>query len=199
MRIQSGQPALLVKDTTKLSFVHTESDFIDFKNEFLLPHRLSNLGPRMTVGDIDGDGLEDLYIGGAAGYTGVLYRQTGEGFQRIASQALDGDSLCEDGQSVMLDIDQDNDLDLMVVSGSNEFEDASPELQDRLYVNDGRGNFTKKRTSFADRYVSRIVCPECRLGPGRRSGCFHRRLYTSRRIRFADKIITASKRWWAIH
>jgi hypothetical protein len=126
-----------------LAFRHEENSFVDFKNEFLLPHRLSTLGPKITMGDVNGDGKEDFYIGNAAGAKGGLFISSGDGFIPSAQPALYADSLREDGESFFFDADGDKDLDLLVVSGGNEFEDGSEELADRLYLNDGKGIFLR--------------------------------------------------------
>jgi hypothetical protein len=126
-----------------LAFRHEENSFVDFKNEFLLPHRLSTLGPKITTGDVNGDGQEDFYIGNAAGAKGVLFINSVDGFIPTQQPALDADSLKEDGESLFFDADGDKDLDLLVISGGNEFEDGSEELADRLYLNDGKGTFLR--------------------------------------------------------
>ncbi|MFM7186872.1 MAG: VCBS repeat-containing protein [Bacteroidota bacterium] len=143
-----------------ISYTHQESDYIDFKTEFLLPHRLSNLGPRIAVGDADGNGMQDLYIGGSAGYSGQLLIQKNDCFLAMTSPELSQDSLKEDGQSLFSDVDGDGDADLIVVSGSNEFQDGSPELQDRIYLNQGKGEFIKSN----DRLPSDTIAGLCIRG-----------------------------------
>ncbi|MFM2135358.1 MAG: hypothetical protein RL021_758, partial [Bacteroidota bacterium] len=98
-----------------------------------------------ATGDVNGDGLEDFYIGNAAGAKGKLYIQTEAGFKANPQSDIEADSLKEDGESLFFDAENDGDLDLLVVSGGNEFEDGSPELEDRLYLNDGKGNFIRSR------------------------------------------------------
>lgn len=127
-----------------IDFVHKEDEFVDFKREFLLPYQLSKQGPRMAKGDVDHDGREDVYIGGAAGQSGRLYLQTADGqFHAAPSQPWKADSASEDIGSLFFDADNDGDLDLYVVSGGNEWIKPGQELQDRLYRNDGKGQFTK--------------------------------------------------------
>jgi hypothetical protein len=127
-----------------LNFVHQENDFVDFKRERLIPRRISTEGPSLAVGDINQDGLSDLYVGGAAGQEGRIYLQTKEGqFTVLASPVLTGDVNSEDVASTFFDADGDGDMDLYVVSGGNAFPLNDPKYLDRLYLNDGQGNFTK--------------------------------------------------------
>ena len=129
-----------------INFIHKENDFIDFKEEVLIPYQLSREGPAMAKGDVNGDKLEDLYIGGAIGQAGQLFLQTKEGTftpASSASQPWQTDSVHEQVNALFLDVDNDGDQDLYIVSGGNEYADQSPEFQDQLYVNDGKGNFTK--------------------------------------------------------
>jgi enediyne biosynthesis protein E4 len=132
-----------VTEMMRLHHKHEESKYNDFDRESLLPHTMSDLGPGVAVGDVNRDGLEDFYAGGARGYSGTLYLQTKGGFVASSSQPWSKDMNCEDMKATFFDADQDGDLDLYVVSGSNEFEEGSPYLQDRLYLNDGSGNFKK--------------------------------------------------------
>jgi hypothetical protein len=129
---------------TGLDFMHKENVYDDFEKEILLPYKQSTQGPFMAKGDANGDGLEDLYIGGASGQSGELYLQTASGrFSQKKIQAFNSDKSYEDMQSIFFDFDNDNDLDLFIVSGGNEFANYSSLYADRLYLNDGNSNFTK--------------------------------------------------------
>jgi hypothetical protein len=98
----------------------------------------------MAVGDVNNDGLEDLYFGGAKGSPGKLYFQKKSGLFELQKQAcFNSDKESEDNGALFFDADGDKDEDLYVVSGGNEFSKESPELQDRLYINNGNGNFSK--------------------------------------------------------
>ncbi len=143
-----------VSQDSLVPFIHKENNYIDFKREQLLPHKLSTQGPKMAKGDVNGDGLEDVFIGGAKESPGELLVQTVEGGFKTKKAAFDADSGSEDIGALFFDADNDGDLDLYVVSGSNEFEIDAPELQDRLYINNGKGGFTKSSTSLPQMSVS---------------------------------------------
>lgn len=120
-----------------------ESQHIDFKDEPLLEQMNSNRGPFACAGDVNGDGLDDIYFGGAASYPGHIYLQSANGqFVKKSNIALEQDQAYEDGQSVFFDADKDGDLDLFVCSGSSEVRDMRY-YENRLYLNDGQGNFTR--------------------------------------------------------
>ena len=118
-----------------------QNEYVDFNYEPLLPHKLSEEGGKMTHADINGDGRMDFFVGGAAGEPGYFFiQQTNDKFLK---KALSQDAQYEDIGVHFFDADNDNDMDLYVVSGSNEFESGHELYQDRLYLNDGLGNFTK--------------------------------------------------------
>ena len=142
---------VLFSDVTKsmnLNHKHEEDKFDDFKRESLLPHKMSDLGPALAVGDVNKDDLEDFYIGGAKGHAGKLYIQTKDGFRESVSQPWSEDINCEDVKAKFFDADNDGDPDLYVVSGSNQDDEGSPNLQDRLYMNEGTGNFKKMKDAL---------------------------------------------------
>ncbi len=126
-----------------ITIKHQENAFDDFERESLLPHKMSNLGPALAVADVNGDGLDDFFVGGAKGYAGRLYRQTIEGsFRLLPVSAFSVHQASEDVDALFFDADQDGDQDLYVVSGGNDYPAEDPRLQDRLYLNDGRGGYT---------------------------------------------------------
>ena len=123
---------------------HEETFFDDFALQPLLPNQLSQLGGGTAWGDVDGDGDDDLYLGGAAGQIGELRLNQGSGrFTAQWVEAFRDDKACEDMGAVFIDADGDGDQDLYVVSGSYEFPKGAEELYDRLYLNNGMGGFTK--------------------------------------------------------
>lgn len=135
---------LTIQPTTAPDFTHRDPPFDDYRDQVLLPYKLSQQGPFLASGDITGDGIADVFVGGAAGQAGALFALSADGAAtRIRQPALEADAGCEDQQAVMLDADTDGDLDLFVTSGSNEFQMRDAALQMRLYLNDGRGVLTR--------------------------------------------------------
>jgi hypothetical protein len=129
---------------TKFNYTHTENDYIDFKREPLIPYKCSRKGPYTTKADVNGDKLEDIFIGGSVGTSGKLFLQTTTGgFTESKQLVFEKDKAFEDNGVLFFDADSDGDMDLYVVSGGAEFEKGSTNYQDRLYTNNGKGNFTK--------------------------------------------------------
>lgn len=126
-----------------INYKHEESEFVDFDRDKLLFHMVSTAGPRLAMGDVNGDGNEDFYVGGAKDQPGQLYIQRSSGFVKQQQASFEEDKASEDIASIFFDADNDKDLDLYVCSGSNEFSTSSVALSDRLYLNDGKGNFNK--------------------------------------------------------
>ena len=146
-----------VSNKLNLNFIHKENQYFDFNRESLMPFKVSTEGPKIAVGDVNNDGKEDLYMGGAKGQSGELFLQNASGF--INSKQVDfiKDAIFEDVDAVFLDIDNDKDLDLYVVSGGNEFYENNVEQFDRIYRNDGKGNF-KRDVSALPKMFSNKSC-----------------------------------------
>ncbi len=133
-----------VTDSVALPFVHHENEFSDFNREPLMPKLVSTEGPFMAVADVNGDGLDDIFVGGAKGQPGKLLIQQRDGrFVSSSESELAKDSISEDLGALFLDVNGDGRPDLYVVSGGNEYSEGASALQDRLYLNDGRGRFHK--------------------------------------------------------
>lgn len=123
---------------------HTENDYNDYDREILIPHKMSNLGPTIAKADVNGDGLQDLFIGGSAGYRSMLYVQRQNGSLDLSIQPVfTEDQESEDLDAVFFDVDGDGDLDLVVASGGNEYAEGDKRYKDRLYLNNGAGNFSR--------------------------------------------------------
>ncbi len=128
---------------------HQEDGYIDFYYERNIPELLSREGPHAAVGDVNGDGLDDVYIGGAAGQAGQLYLQTKDGgFAKKTEKVFDEFASFEDVAVLFFDADKDGDLDLVIGPGGNNQPPNSREIQMRLYKNDGKGNFEIDAAAF---------------------------------------------------
>ena len=125
-----------------LTFLHQEDEFIDFEREPLLPHMLSRLGPALAHRDVNGDGLQDVFVGGARGKASALFFQQMDGtFREVSVDVFAAHRDFEDVDALFLDVDGDADQDLYVVSGGSFVDGPSNAYQDRLYLNDGFGSF----------------------------------------------------------
>lgn len=130
---------------------HQENDYVDFYNERMLPHILSREGPKAATADVNGDGLADIYIGGAEGQTGKVYIQSKEGaFNKKEQPGLKQEYLVDETANCFFDADRDGDMDLLVCAGGNNHTAGSKELGLRLYNNDGKGNFTPNAGAFPE-------------------------------------------------
>ncbi len=142
-----------LQNVNTINFTHSENEFNDFNKEVLLPYKQSTLGPCISKGDLNGDSRDDIFIGGASGQAAQVFIQTDTGFQPTINPVFETDRNFEDMESLLIDIDNDNDNDLYVVSGGSEFNERSNQLKDRIYINDGKGNFSKFGNSELDLYT----------------------------------------------
>ncbi|GAB3891141.1 VCBS repeat-containing protein [Spirosoma agri] len=148
--VRTTQTPIFQDNTTKsgLNFVHKESPFVDYNRDALVKQQFSTQGPALATGDVNGDGLDDVFFGGASGQPHRLFVQQGGRFVDKTPLAIRQDTTYEAVDAVLFDADKDNDLDLYVVSGSNEFGAEADELLDRLYINDGEGAFTRSESGL---------------------------------------------------
>lgn len=135
----------IFKETTAqvgINYAHKENPFFDFNRERLMPRSYSNLGPALAQGDVNGDGLDDFFLGGSFRAPRALFIQNPNGKFSIQTAPFIADSLREDVGACFFDADGDHDLDLYIVSGGNEPPINAPLYQDRLYLNDGKGKLS---------------------------------------------------------
>ena len=141
-----------------INFNHQENTFDDYQHQVLLPHKLSQMGPAMAKGDVNNDGLDDVYLGGATGHSAYLYIQNRDGSFSISnSNFWEKESRYEDVDALFVDINGDGYQDLYVVSGGNEYPVNDVHYEDRLYLNDGKGNFSEGTMANVNRDSGSIV------------------------------------------
>ena len=133
-----------------INYKPEERDFVDYNIQPVIPHKLSQYGPGIAVGDIDHNGFEDFYIGGTSGNRGIFFMQDFKGHFTLDSSRIlkKDDPLYEDMGAIFFDVDNDKDLDLYLVSGSYEIPPGNPISNDRLFINDGTGHFVKSTTAL---------------------------------------------------
>jgi hypothetical protein len=140
-----------------LPYRHNESFFYDYGIQSLLPQKFSQEGPFISTGDLNGDGLEDFFVGGAYKQSGKIFLQQPNGNFR-GTDLVKGEKNEEDMQSLLFDADGDKDPDLFIVSGSSQFHPNSPNNKPQLFINDGKGNFTKDSTAIPGNVFSPAKC-----------------------------------------
>ena len=132
-----------------IAYKHKDNSFVEFNRDPLIPYMNCYQGPDISVADVNGDGLEDLFLSGAKGVSGKLYIQNSDGvFSQVETEQFQKNNLSEDVKHLFLDVDNDHDQDLIVISGGNEFKKGPP-LQPRLYINNS-GHFEIKNDAFGD-------------------------------------------------
>ena len=135
---------LTVSDIEEFNYKHIENNYLDYEREPLMPERLSIEGPAYVGSDFNGDGIKDIFIGGAKLQSPELLIQNIDGsFKKIKNIVFEQDSQFEDIDAEAFDFDQDGDMDIYVMSGGNEYVDGDINLMDRLYINNGNGLFNK--------------------------------------------------------
>ena len=139
-----------ITEETKLDFKHNENDFEELNREPLIPHMTSTEGPALAVGDINGDGLDDVFVGNAKWEkAGLFFQKTDGTFSKVPCPTLDVDSIYEDIVALIVDVDNDNDKDLVVGTGGNDFFNNDEHQMSRVYLNDGKGVFKRLIDAFS--------------------------------------------------
>jgi hypothetical protein len=162
----SWTPEVLAKDAlftdistgAGINYVHQEKDFIDFDRERLIPHKMSQFGPGLATADVDGNGLDDIFIGGSSNFPGKFLLQQADGkfiVKELPAQTISESEKSEDMGLLLFDADNDNDPDLYCASGSNEFTADSKSYQDHLFINDGKGNFLPDSLALPGNHTSK--------------------------------------------
>jgi hypothetical protein len=141
------QKPLLTKTTLKFD-KHQQPDYTDFYAERGIPEMLSHMGPKVAIGDVNGDALEDIYVAGTSEHIGQLYLQISNGFKKKEIKEMSQFANFEDAELAFVDVDGDHDLDLFIASAGNNALPRSRELQNRLFINDGKGNFKINTIAF---------------------------------------------------
>ena len=144
-----------VTPASGLDYKHFENPFNEFDREPLIPHMVSTEGPALAIADINHDGLDDIFIGASKTYHNAVFLQTPEGkFIKTTQPGMLQDSMWENVDAVWTDVNNDGNIDLVIASGGNEYYGKDSHLLPLLYLNDGKGNLTKKTDAFTDVYVT---------------------------------------------
>ena len=147
-----------VENNLGIQYFHVENEFNDFDHQILIPHMESRNGPCSAVGDVNGDGFEDIYMGASKNDFGLIYLQRANGQMVYKPNPIfEEDKVYEDIDANFFDVDKDGDLDLYVSSGGSEYEEGSALYEDRLYINDGRGNFSKSSISLPRSNSGKVI------------------------------------------
>ncbi len=154
-----------ITDSTGMHFIHQQQDFIDFNIQKLLPHKFSEYGPALAVGDVNKDGLDDIIVGGNTLHSATILLQQHNGtfIQKLLtpqSLAHSKGSALDMGVTVF-DVDGDGDLDIYIAGGGYEDQSESEAYQDRLYINDGKGNFSLDFTALPKNFTSKSCIRVC--------------------------------------
>lgn len=157
VRYHKNETKAMVDITKDVNFkyFHQENKFPEFDHEPLIPHMLSTEGPALAVADINHDGLQDVFIGSATGKKSAIFLQQGSGkFSKSLQPILDEDSIYEDVDACWADVNNDGNIDLVIASGGNEYTGNDPHNIPRIYLNDGKANFSRLPDAFDNIYLT---------------------------------------------
>jgi enediyne biosynthesis protein E4 len=144
-----------ITSTTALNYRHSENPFNEFNREQLIPHMVSTEGPALAIADINHDGLEDVFIGASKTFHNAIFLQTPEGkFIKTLQSGMLQDSMWENVDAAWVDVNNDGNIDLVIATGGNEYYGKESHLLPLLYLNDGKGNLTKKPDAFTNIYTT---------------------------------------------
>jgi ASPIC and UnbV/FG-GAP-like repeat len=148
-----------ITDSIGLHFKQEQRDYIDFNIQKMLPHKFSQYGPSIAVGDVDGNGLDDLVVGGAEGQSAQIFLQQPGGHfiqKPLISDSAARTKRADDLQVLLFDADGDGHPDLIIAAGGYAESPNSPAYRDRLYINDGKGNFTLDTLALPANFTSKF-------------------------------------------
>lgn len=157
LHIPAKEEPLFKEVKSPVPFAHAQNTVNDFKRQPLMINPMSFFGPCLVKGDVNGDGLEDVFAGGATGQAGALYiQQKGGQFVMQPQPAFEADKVSEDADAAFFDANGDGFTDLYIASGGyHSFAPNDTRLQDRLYLNDGKGNFTRAEDALPLMHASK--------------------------------------------